>query len=162
MSMNCISAICELKKENSVGIVKFHQCPGRKTIITMNFSGMPKDKTMAIHIHEYGDTRKGCDSLGAHFNPDNVTHGSMAYPKFPRHAGDLINNIHTDKNGQFSYTYEDTLVNLKDVLGRSIVIHEGVDDLGQGGNKESKTTGNAGKRFMCGIIGLSNNEEWRK
>ena len=41
------------------------------------------------------------------------------------------------------------------VIGRSIVIHEDPDDLGKGNHKDSKTTGHAGKRIACGIIGIS-------
>jgi len=55
---------------------------------------------------------------------------------------------------------EDSLVSLwgdnKDkVFGRSFVVHAGVDDLGKGGHELSSTTGNAGGRLACGVIGLS-------
>ena len=39
------------------------------------------------------------------------------------------------------------------VLGRSCVLHADEDDLGRGGHKLSKTTGNAGARIACGVIG---------
>ena len=36
--------------------------------------------------------------------------------------------------------------------GRSIVVHAGQDDLGQGGDEGSRSTGNAGKRIDCCLI----------
>lgn len=35
------------------------------------------------------------------------------------------------------------------------MVHEGKDDLGLGGHDDSKTTGHAGSRLGCGVIGLS-------
>ena len=42
----------------------------------------------------------------------------------------------------------------RSVVGRGIVIHADRDDLGQGGDAESKKTGNAGDRLACGVITL--------
>ena len=153
-------AICRLYDLNNtnVGFVYFSQCcPTHPTLIQFNLYGFGKKETHAIHIHEYGDTTDGCKSLGLHYNPFKTTHGSLLYPKQNRHAGDLINNFNTDRKGAFQYEYHDELVTLygKDsILGRSVVIHKGIDDLGQGGNKESLISGNAGERMACGIIGL--------
>ena len=53
------------------------------------------------------------------------------------------------------------------IIGRSVVIHQGEDDLGRGGldennkvidkkkHQDSLKTGNAGKRIACGVIGYS-------
>ena len=46
-----------------------------------------------------------------------------------------------------------TLFGAYSVLGRSCVLHANVDDLGRGGHELSKTTGNAGGRVACGVIG---------
>lgn len=155
------SAICVLEKFNSsiYGCVYFHQCsPHDITRIRFELRGTPGE-IHAIHIHEFGDVRDGCKSLGLHFNPYHKPHGSFLR-KTVRHAGDLINNINFNENGLFVYEYEDPLISLfgdDSIIGRSIVIHEGRDDEGQGigyHKKESLISGNAGKRVQCGIIGL--------
>ena len=46
-----------------------------------------------------------------------------------------------------------TLYGPNSVFGRTLVIHDGIDDLGLGGNKESLITGNAGGRLACAVIG---------
>ncbi|ODH45839.1 superoxide dismutase [Cu-Zn], partial [Paracoccidioides brasiliensis] len=38
---------------------------------------------------------------------------------------------------------------------RTVVVHAGTDDLGKGGNEESKKTGNAGPRPACGMYLIS-------
>jgi Cu-Zn family superoxide dismutase len=40
------------------------------------------------------------------------------------------------------------------VIGRSMMVHADVDDLGKGGHDLSPTTGNAGARIACGEIKL--------
>ena len=41
------------------------------------------------------------------------------------------------------------------VIGRAFVVHERQDDLGITSHPDSLTTGNAGGRLACGVIGLS-------
>lgn len=135
------------------GNVLFEQLCKKHTKVTFTLYNFPKNSTHAIHIHEYGDTSDGCKSLGTHYNPKNKNHGTIFDPERERHAGDLINNFYTDKNGKYTLSYVDEL-SVKDILGRSVVVHEGQDDLGLGGNKESLISGNAGNRIACGIIGL--------
>jgi len=79
---------------------------------------------------------------------------------YESHAGDLLNNIKADDQGLFRFRYMDPSLKLKgdvseSIIGRSIVIHDGIDDLGLGGNMESLKTGNAGGRMVCAIIGHS-------
>jgi len=37
----------------------------------------------------------------------------------------------------------------------SVQVHVDEDDLGRGGHEMSKTTGNAGGRLACGVIGIT-------
>ena len=157
------NAICVLygSKNDVFGKVVFTQCCiNNPTKITFDLKKFGPNETHAIHIHEYGDTTDGCTSLGLHYNPNGTTHGSIYDPTRARHAGDLINNFTTDKNGEFALSYTDELVTLfgeKSILGRSVVIHEGIDDCGLGkgkAKKESLISGNAGTRMAGGIIGL--------
>ena len=151
-------AICIIP---SHGRVLFSYCCQKHKLVRVTFDlfNFSKNATHAIHIHEFGDLSDGCKSLGPHYNPANETHGSIDFPDRPRHAGDLINNFTTDMEGCFSYSYiDDKLSNIdfSDIYGRSIVIHDGIDDLGRGRGKdkvESLKTGNAGSRLACGIIG---------
>ena len=53
----------------------------------------------------------------------------------------------------------DNLIKLRgtkaNIIGRSVVIHENKDDDGLGGFPDSLTTGHAGKRLCCAVIGYS-------
>ena len=75
-----------------------------------------------------------------------------------RHVGDL-GNVTAGTDGVANFELEDDLVMIygeNSVVGRSFVVHADVDDLGDGGHELSPTTGNAGARLACGVIGLGN------
>lgn len=167
-------AVALFNNNNVKGSVVFTQFePGQPVNVKFNLYSLKPGVVRAIHIHEYGDERKGCTSLGGHWNPFNKTHGTILVPGFGRHAGDLINNITPDANGVFITDYNDELLNLfgdvtTTIIGRSVVIHDGVDDLGLGGKNQdgsvdlekwtaSLENGNAGSRMACAIIGIAPN-----
>lgn len=159
--MVCKNAIATFT-DKITGNVLFHQCKNKNgLIVTFNLKGLKPNSINAIHIHEFGDLRKGCESLGAHLNLKNKNHGSIFVDINESHTGDLINNIESDKNGNFNYSYFDPRISIignenNSILGCSVVIHENKDDLGLGiGSKknESLKTGNSGKRIACAIIG---------
>ena len=116
------------------------------TIFEINLSGLKKNHLHGIHIHENSvsskeDLKLTCDSCGGHFNPTNKKHGSI-FNKNPnkRHVGDLINNLKSDENGECHITFQDkiaviypTIKKPYTIVGKSIVIHEGTDDLGREG-----------------------------
>jgi superoxide dismutase, Cu-Zn family len=144
------------------GFVHFYQpSANAPTRVHYHIKGFKPNAVHASHIHEFGDTSEGCMSAGAHYNPFHQEHGSSELDGKKRHVGDLVNNISADKDGVVKLRFNDNLVSLlgrHSVLGRTVVIHEDVDDLGRGGNKESKKTGNAGGRMACAIIGVAEKE----
>lgn len=73
-----------------------------------------------------------------------------------RHVGDL-GNIEANANGVVDTTFTDHLISLtgpRTIIGRGLVIHDMVDDLGKTTHPDSKKTGNAGGRAACGVIGV--------
>ena len=138
------------------GIIEFEE-KGAKVVIKGNLKSTKyKNSSHGIHIHEAGDLSDKCMGACAHFNPYNKQHGGPTSKD--RHVGDL-GNIHFDAKGVSKFRMEDGLVKLRgtkaNVIGRSVVIHEDMDDLGMGGHNDSLTTGHAGKRITCAVIGYS-------
>ena len=160
-------AICVITNSSvgSTGTIEFTEVDD-KIRIDLNLTGLPPGKH-GFHIHEAGDLTDECQSACSHFNPTNKTHGG---PKDKiRHVGDL-GNITANKDGVVKKRLTDSVISLKgknNILGRCVVIHAGIDDLGRGGlnkkdeiidedvHEESLKTGNAGKRIACGVIGWS-------
>jgi Cu-Zn family superoxide dismutase len=92
----------------------------------------------------------------AHFNPYGKTHGCPGMKE--RHVGDL-GNLQTNAYGQAKYTMTDNVIKLRgtkaNIIGRGLIIHADPDDCGKGLEPDSLTTGHAGKRIACAIIGYS-------
>lgn len=152
--MNKVKAICMMLGKCD-GIVKLDEYGKNRVKITLEIKNLKPHTSHAFHIHETGDMRRGCMSLKAHYNPHNKNHGGPNDKD--RHVGDF-GNITADKDGKVQKSFMSDLVKLRgknSVIGRSFVIHEGIDDLGKGGNAESLKTGNAGGRMGCGIIGYA-------
>ena len=147
------------KTDNLTGYVLLKEDFTRqKTLIQANIKGLEPNRSYAWHIHEAGDLRKpSCNSACAHYNPFNMSHGGI--DSFERHVGDL-GNLHTNSFGESRTRVWLASVKLRgiySVIGRSVVIHENVDDLGLGNTQESLTTGSAGRRIACGVIGYAAN-----
>ena len=162
--MSCLNFIA-IFNENIKGSIKFHQCSNNcEPIVMFDLYNIKPNEMHACHIHEYGDTTEGCKSLGAHLNLKNTDHGTIFIDIKNSHTGDLLNNITADKDGKVKFYYRDPRLNLfgnvdKSIIGCSVVIHDGKDDYGLGGNPESLKTGNAGGRLACAIIGKAKSEE---
>lgn len=107
-----------------------------------------------LHIHECGDITDGCTSACAHYNPDDLDHGSLTSKN--RHYGDL-GNIEIDETGFTILQLKDIPVDIKDIVGRSIVLHEAEDDLGKA-EKRYKMTKEQISRTILEYLELSNRE----
>ena len=103
-----------------------------------------------FHIHKAGDLRgEGCKLACDHYHKGPICdHGGPPGWKGPRHTGDLGN-----VDGIGIYRYMLPGVTVADILGRSIIVHEDEDDYGLGGQPDSLTTGHAGVRMACAVIG---------
>jgi len=139
-----------------VGTVTFEQTTKTGAVkVTGEVRNLDPQSKRGFHIHTLGNATDGCLSSGAHYNPFGKNHGG---PKDnERHVGDL-GNIESDRFGVAKIDLSSDLISLNgflSIIGRSLVVHAGTDDLGKGGNSESLKTGNAGARAACGVIGLA-------
>ena len=142
-------AICVL---SDLGVINFTQVSNNKTLVECNLTC---DESVSpglhgLHVHKCGDLSDGCASTCSHYNPEGTVHGGATGTK--RHRGDL-GNINVLSNGKCQDSFI-VNVNVDEIIGRGLILHEGEDDLGKGGNEESLKTGNAGKRIACGVIGV--------
>ncbi|CAN4120396.1 unnamed protein product [Withania somnifera] len=150
-SLTLYSLLLFFKGNSNVeGVVTLSQDDDGPTTVKVRITGLTP-ALHGFHLHEYGDTTNGCMSTGAHFNPNNLTHGAPGDEI--RHAGDL-GNIEANADGVAEATIVDNQIPLtgpNSVVGRALVVHELEDDLGKGGHELSLTTGNAGGRLACVI-----------
>ncbi|KAM7009412.1 extracellular superoxide dismutase [Cu-Zn]-like [Tautogolabrus adspersus] len=156
-------AVCKMRPSSSLpdgllkvtGQVLFRQEEYQELEVLLRFNGLPKEgdqEARAVHIHQYGDLSQGCDSTGGHYNPEVVYH--------PNHPGDLGNFVPQQGKINAIIKSQATLFGDQSVIGRTVVIHEKIDDMGRGGDTGSLLHGNAGRRLGCCIIGISSPNLW--
>lgn len=133
------------------GVVRFLQLSEERCLIDGTLDGL-EPGPHGLHVHALGDLTQDCLSCGEHFNPFGRSHGGPG--DSDRHVGDL-GNILAGPDGRASFRLEDTQLKVWDVIGRSLVVDAGEDDLGRGGHPLSRRTGNSGERLACGIIARS-------
>jgi len=152
-----IKAIAVFDNDGIKGTVKFTEDHIRNEIkIDVSITGLKPNHEHGFHVHEAGDLTDKCTSMCAHFNPYNKSHGCPGMRE--RHVGDL-GNLKTNYKGEAKYTFYDEVIKLRgtkaNIIGRGLIIHADRDDCGQGGQPDSLTTGHAGKRIACAVIGYS-------
>ncbi|KAI9220929.1 copper/zinc superoxide dismutase [Blastocladiella britannica] len=149
-------AVAVLRGDAGVsGTIFFSQeAEGAPVVVEGSIAGL-KAGQHGFHIHEFGDNTNGCVSAGPHFNPAGHTHGAPT--DAIRHAGDL-GNVTAGADGVAHIKISDShihLAGIHSIVGRTVVIHADIDDLGKGGHELSASTGNAGARVACGVIGIA-------
>lgn len=119
------------------GKALFTQMPAGGVIITVEVIGLPPESGfLGMHIHENGVCTTPFNKTGNHYNPTEAAH--------PMHTGDLpplLNN-----NGYAYLSFYDNRFRLKEILGKSIIIHSRRDDF------TSQPAGDSGEKIGCGVI----------
>ncbi|HSI68594.1 MAG TPA: superoxide dismutase family protein [Gillisia sp.] len=105
----------------------------------------------AIHLHESADcSAEDGSSAGGHWNPTRERHGKWGDPE-GYHKGDIGNfKVDANGNGTITMTTDEWCIGCdddnKNIIGKSVVVHDGVDDF------VSQPAGDAGTRVGCGSI----------
>ena len=108
-------------------------------LVEVSIQGLPNSKTgfFGFHIHN-GNSCSGADfsNTGSHYNPKDTRH--------PTHAGDLPPLLLC--NGGANMTFVTDRFRIKDIIGKTVVIHDSPDDF------TTQPAGNAGTKIACGVI----------
>lgn len=123
---------------NVRGEVLFYQ-ERNGVLVTAKITGLPQNGSgfYGFHIHEGDDCNgKGFSDTGGHYNPNDLPH--------PSHAGDLPPLL--SNHGSAYMTVKTDRFRLRDVIGRTVVIHAGPDDF------HTQPSGDAGEKIACGVI----------
>lgn len=124
------------------GLVKFYDTPYDGILVEAEFFGLPSrseagsSSFYAMHIHQYGDCSQNFTKAGEHYNPQHTLH--------PWHAGDLPPLL--SNQGYAWSAFYDKRFRVKDLIGRSVIIHADRDDF------TSQPSGDSGAMIACGVI----------
>ncbi len=136
---------------NLEGISLFYQLEDSVYIVTY-VAGMPivlpsgePSGFHGFHIHQSGDCTVGdpnnpFQGSGGHYNPTDKEH--------PMHAGDLppLLSNNGSKYGTSFLAVTTNRFTLRDIIGKSVIIHQNPDDF------HTQPAGNSGPKWACGII----------
>ena len=121
------------------GTVRFWPRPAG-TLVVAQIEGLPGSEAgfFALHIHETGDCRgNGFPNTGGHYNPGQMPH--------PMHAGDLPPLLRR-RDGKAWLAVVTDRFRVRDIVGRSVVIHSHPDDF------RTQPSGDSGAKIGCGVI----------
>lgn len=124
------------------GLVKFYQTPYSGILVEAEFFNLPNVDTpgtsgfYAMHIHENGDCSEDFAKTGEHLN--------LTYAPHPLHTGDMPPLL--GNQGYAWSAFYDKRFTLKEIIGRSVIIHSDRDDF------STQPAGDAGEKIACGVI----------
>lgn len=123
---------------NLRGQVRFY--PRRWCVLVeANVQGLPANETGFFGFHIHGGnacTGEAFADTGSHYNPTEAPH--------PSHGGDLPPLLSCHGNAYLAVATGRFRV--EDVIGRTVVVHDGADDF------TTQPAGNAGTKIACGVI----------
>lgn len=123
---------------NLRGQVRFYQ-RRHCVLVEANVQGLPDNETgfFGFHIHTGNAcTGEGFADTGSHYNPAETPH--------PSHAGDLPPLLSC--HGSAYLSVATGRLSVAEIIGRTVVIHDGADDF------TTQPAGNAGTKIACGVI----------
>lgn len=128
------------------GAVEFYGADGGTLVVAELYKlpekadGKPLTGPFAFHIHEgnrcSGNAEDPFADAGPHYNPTSQPH--------PLHAGDMPPLF--SNHGYAYLSFFTDRFQPKDVIGHTVIVHEGPDDF------RTQPAGNAGAKIGCGII----------
>ncbi|KAJ1731774.1 copper chaperone [Coemansia biformis] len=151
---NIGAAVCIVEEGRALsdsktrGLARFVQVSDSLCFVDITIGGIA-DGAYGVAIHECGDLSNVPASCGGHWNPDGVAHGDRS----SGHRGDMGNVVVS--GGQGDLAFETDRFKVWEVIGRSLVIGAGPDDLGAGGGAQSRDDGGSGPGILAGVIARS-------
>lgn len=146
-----VANIQQVFKDTTVtGTATFSQINDGDVTLTLDITVPSRaNKSVAVHLHMMSDCSNNAGNAMGHWNPTNANHGKFGSSAF--HLGD-IGNIPLDASGRVIFTMTTNAWNIngsdatRNIVGRSVMIHSGVDDYA------TQPTGNSGTKIGCGGI----------
>lgn len=127
------------------GMVRFYETPYQGVLVEAEFFNLPgvnqpgSSNFFAMHIHQNGNCSGNFMMAGEHLGMPETMH--------PHHAGDLVPLL---SNQGYAWTaFYDKRFTIRDILGRSVIVHMNPDDF------RTQPSGNSGAMIACGEIRTS-------
>jgi Cu-Zn family superoxide dismutase len=122
-------------------------------VLKVNIKGVPEGQHgFHVHANPSCEPAAGPDgkpgaalAAGGHYDPDNT--GKHLGPEGGGHKGDLP-FLTADKKGNIKQTVTAPRLTVKEIKGRSVMIHAGGDNY----SDDPKPLGGGGARIACGIV----------